>query len=750
MNKETTATSDTFYQQLTQLLRKLHEARSFTEAFEHLEQSMLALFGAERISIYQRNRSHREIFCRFKTGDELKTIQLPISPRSLAGFVALSQKPLLIADVYDAAALHKIHPKLGFDSSFDQRSGFRSRSMLVVPILHNQVLLGVMQLINRRDGQPFDAQEFKRARELAHFIAQKFRYDFEVMDSPFDYLVKTGAITEQRLQQVLGMAGKDMSAALHLKRDAMLSTRQIGASMERFYQVPFIAFDPDRYHPHPLQKQINVSYLRKNCVALLEGLKGQVIILIDDPNDAARLMEVEGTLKGQEYEISVGIREEIQQYLGGSNMLSSNSDNLDDIVGELDDVDNVDEEGGDDSLSEEAPTVVRLVNRVLMDAKRLGASDIHIEPGKGKEPARVRMRIDGVCQEIIQIPASHVPATISRIKIQSHMDISEKRKPQDGKFGIRIQGQLLEVRVATVPTVNAESVVMRLLATGDALRMEQLNLMPTLFSQIEALLARPHGIFLVVGPTGSGKTSTLHAVLGKLNSPEKKIWTAEDPVEITQPGLQQVQVQPKIGFDFAAALRAFLRADPDIILIGEMRDRETAHIGVEASLTGHLVLSTLHTNSAPETITRLLDLGIDPVNFSDACLGILAQRLVRTLCSKCKAPYTADAEESAFLQRQYGADYAAELALPAQGATLHKPVGCQACNMSGYRGRTGIHELLRVTPALRELIYRKATASELKRQALADGMRTLLQDGIHKILKGDIDFKQLRQITVDE
>jgi len=745
----TAPATDRFYQQLTELLRRLHAARSFADAFEHLEKTVLELFGAERISVYQRNRSNREIFCRYKTGDELTCIQVPIGPRSLAGYVALSRQPLLIADVHDQAALAQIHPQLRFDASFDQRSGFRSHAMLVVPIEHNQVLLGVLQIINRRDGQPFSARDFKRARELAQFIAQKFRYDFEVMDAPFDYLVKTGALSEQRLQQVTGMAGKECSIAAQLKRDARLSSRQIGESLERFYQVPFIPFDPDRYHPHPLQKQINASYLRNNRVALLEGLKGQVIILIDDPNDAQRLMELEGTLKGQDYEIAVGIREEIQQYLGGAGLVASGGDNLDSIVGELDQIDSLDEESGDDAVSDEAPTVVRLVNRILMDAKRLGASDIHIEPGRGKEPARVRMRIDGVCQEIIQIPASHVPATLSRIKIQSRMDIAEKRRPQDGKFGIRIQGQLLEVRVATVPTVNAESVVMRLLATGDALRMEQLNLSPAVFDGVTELLARPHGIFLVVGPTGSGKTSTLHAVLGKLNSPEKKIWTAEDPVEITQPGLQQVQVQPKIGFDFAAALRAFLRADPDIILIGEMRDRETAHIGVEASLTGHLVLSTLHTNSAPETVTRLLDLGIDPVNFSDACIGILAQRLVRTLCPHCKSPYAADAEETAFLLRQYGAAWAAELQLPAQGAPLYKAVGCQHCNMTGYRGRTGVHELLRVTPALRERVYRQATASELKGQALADGMRTLLQDGIRKILQGEIDYTQLRKITVE-
>ncbi len=743
------AIEDAYYPQLIALLRKLHEASSFSVAFENLERAILELFSAERVSVFQRNRSNREIFCRYKTGDELREIQLAISPRSLAGFVALSRQPLLIADVRNAEELRQLHPQLRFDDSFDQQTGFRTHSMLVVPIEHNKVLLGVLQIINHRDGSSFSALDLKRARELAHFMGQKFRYDFDVMDGPYDYLLKTAAIEAAKLEQIIASSSRNIPVSRMLKRDCMLSAQQIGASLERFYQVPYLGYDPDHYHAHPLQQQLNISYLRRQTVALLEGNRGQVIILIDDPNDAGRLMEIQRTLKGQDIEIRVGLEDDIQQYLGGHSQVGSDGD-LDTIVGELDDIEDLDSDGSDDAVSDEAPTVVRMVNRILVDAKRLGASDIHIEPGKGREPARVRMRIDGICQEIIQIPASHVPATLSRIKIQSQLDISEKRKPQDGKFGIRIQGQLLEVRVATVPTVNNESVVMRLLATGGALRVEQLNLMPGLATKLSEILQRPHGVFLVVGPTGSGKTSTLHAILGRLNTPEKKIWTAEDPVEITQPGLQQVQVNPKIGFDFAAALRAFLRADPDIILIGEMRDKETAHIGIEASLTGHLVLSTLHTNSAPETVTRLLDLGIDPVNFSDACLGILAQRLVRTLCPKCKQSYRADSEETAFLRRQYGLQWADELNLPDQGCELHGPQGCKHCNMTGYRGRTGIHELLQVTPALRELVYAGATVAELRNQALKDGMRTLLQDGILKILKGDIDFKQLRQVTYNE
>jgi type II secretory ATPase GspE/PulE/Tfp pilus assembly ATPase PilB-like protein len=253
---------------------------------------------------------------------------------------------------------------------------------------------------------------------------------------------------------------------------------------------------------------------------------------------------------------------------------------------------------------------------------------------------------------------------------------------------------------------------------------------------------------LVVGPTGSGKTTSLHAILGSLNTEHRKIWTAEDPVEITQPGLQQVQVSPKIGFTFADAMRAFLRADPDVILIGEMRDKETAHIGVEASLTGHLVLSTLHTNSAPETVTRLLDLGLDPFSFSDALLGVLAQRLMRTICPKCKESYKPTVSEVEFLVNAYGVEQFDEIGIAKSDITLCRGKGCDNCGGTGYRGRTGIHELLSSTDEQKKLIYTGAGVAQIRAQAIADGMRTLIQDGVAKVLRGQSDMEQLHMVVV--
>jgi type II secretory ATPase GspE/PulE/Tfp pilus assembly ATPase PilB-like protein len=290
---------------------------------------------------------------------------------------------------------------------------------------------------------------------------------------------------------------------------------------------------------------------------------------------------------------------------------------------------------------------------------------------------------------------------------------------------------------------------MRILAKGEAMPLDAMALSERNNRELLNILSKPYGIVLVVGPTGSGKTTTLHAALHHINTPDRKIWTAEDPVEITQYGLRQVQVHPKIGFDFAAAMRSFLRADPDVIMVGEMRDFETAKTGIEASLTGHLVLSTLHTNSAPETIIRLLDMGIDPLNFADALLGVLAQRLIRTLCKNCKEAYRPSREEFEEIIANYGPVH-----FPATGITytdglkLYRPKGCDTCDQSGYRGRMGIHELLVATDEIKKLIQKHAPVDDLRKLAMTGGMTTLMQDGIIKTFKGFTDFKQVKRVCI--
>ncbi|MCU0538260.1 MAG: GspE/PulE family protein, partial [Desulfobacterales bacterium] len=404
-----------------------------------------------------------------------------------------------------------------------------------------------------------------------------------------------------------------------------------------------------------------------------------------------------------------------------------------------------------DSVDESSSQVVKLVDQVIIAAYRKNASDIHIEPSVVTKATTIRFRLDGVCQEYMKVPNAMVRGIVSRIKIMSNLDIAERRLPQDGKIKFRRKGvPAFEMRVATLPTAGGfEDVVLRILASAGAMKIDEMGLTDRNLDVIRRVIVKPYGLILAVGPTGSGKTTTLHGLLGHINKPGVKIWTAEDPIEITQQGLRQVEVRPKIGLDFARVMRAFLRADPDVIMIGEMRDEETASIGIEASLTGHLVFSTLHTNSAPETITRLLDMGLNALNFSDAFLGVLAQRLVRRLCSNCRKDFVLSKEEFEELQVDYGQQW-----FPATGIAysenirIFKTVGCESCSGTGYRGRMGIHELMEGTPEVKLMIKKQANTEELFKTAMQQGMSTLKQDGIMKVFKGVTDISEVRRVCI--
>lgn len=572
----------------------------------------------------------------------------------------------------------------------------------------------------------------------------------ETWQSPYEGLVQHGLLTQDQLHRcLLRAADQGVDPILWLMDEQGLTAPQIGRVLAQFYRVPYQPYDPALSLATDRLAMVKLSYLRHVRCVPLQGLDDEIVLVLDDPANDRQVREIRQVLKLDRVTLRVSLPTEILRFLEGAQ--PGGTPDIRALVDRLEDGATAehftDITATDPVLDENAAPIIQLVNQLITDAVGMGASDIHIEPGQERWPAQVRFRIDGLCRDILKIPASHVPAVLSRIKIMARLDIAERRKPQDGKFRLAVDRHPVDIRVVTLPTVNGETAVLRLLVNEGGLPLDQLSLSPDNLRILRELMNRPHGLFLVVGPTGSGKTTTLHALLGHLNTPERKIWTAEDPVEITQPGLQQVQVHPRIGFDFSAALRAFLRADPDVILIGEMRDGETAHTALQASLTGHLVLSTLHTNSAPETLIRLLDLGLDPLHCADSLLGILAQRLVRVLCPRCKRPAPAEPADVGQLVAILGEAHPVLMNGQQTTPLLYQAVGCSHCGGSGYRGRMGIHELLVGSPSMRALISARASVTAIRELALREGMHTLLQDGAAKLLQGHTDLRQLMRVA---
>lgn len=600
----------------------------------------------------------------------------------------------------------------------------------------------------------FTKQDLLKVKVIAQILAKFFKATQDRVHGPYDYLVQLGKLNSDQLDEIKKTAFQNNHRISKiLVDDYDIEPDDIGLSLEMFYQVPYMKYDSAIKPAAFFMKKIETKYLKKNLWVPIAGDDDEAVVLIDDPSDRQRIFEIDKILNARNYVIKVGLAEDILRYLD-ENEEDTEASSFAQVLKLL-------EEKGKATVAEDNANIemdeklastsamIQLVKRIILEACDMGGSDIHIEPGKNRSPGIVRVRVDGDCKKLQEIPREHMPALIARIKVISGMDISERRLPQDGKCIETICGQQVDLRATTYPTDGGESAVLRILPRGSVTPLNKLNLSESNYQRIKRIASKQHGMFLVVGPTGVGKTVTLHAVLDYLNEPGVKILTAEDPIEITQPGLQQMQMKPKIGLTFASAMRAFLRGDPDVILVGEMRDAETAAIAIEGSLTGHLVLSTLHSNSATETITRLLNLGMEPVDFSDALLGIMSQRLVKTLCKHCKTSYEPSEKELEFLISSYGEDYFPELELNRKDIRLHRPIGCKHCEGTGYSGRTAAHELMVMSTELQQMLLSKASQNEIKTQAISEGMRTLKQDGIHKIFLGMTDYTQLNRVVSD-
>jgi type II secretory ATPase GspE/PulE/Tfp pilus assembly ATPase PilB-like protein len=622
----------------------------------------------------------------------------------------------------------------------------------------------------KRVGDILVEQHIVTAEQLLQAIEQQAKMPMVRIG---EALLALDLVSPEQLEQALVQQRDDRSVPLGelLVRKGVISRAQLQSALARKMGYPVVdvenfAIEPDavRKLPHAVAKRLEVLPL-----VLRDG---RLIVAMEDPTRRDAIEEVEfitqlkvvptltklGTLQfaipatfdrfGADA-LPRGKVDPLPDFTPDFALESSNK-----LIESLE-RDSTERAAKEDEspIEQSDNSLVRLINTMIIEAHNQGVSDIHIETYPGREKLKIRFRRDGVLQPYLELPPTYRNAMIARIKIMCDLDISERRKPQDGKINFaRFSAQhKLELRVATIPTNNGlEDVVMRILASSRPMPLDRIGLAPANLAALQTAVARPYGMVLCVGPTGSGKTTTLHSALSHINTPDRKIWTAEDPVEITQAGLRQVQVNPKIDWTFAKALRAFLRADPDVIMVGEIRDQETAEIAVEASLTGHLVLSTLHTNSAPETITRLLDMGMDPFNFADSLLAVLAQRLVRRSCTACQTAEPLTDAELGELLDDYLHVFPAEarpskLTLMGEWVKNHgkdgrlmkfTSPGCSACGGTGFKGRAGLHELLTVSKTIRRMIQTGARAEELQHAALAEGMRSLRQDGIVKVLQG--------------
>jgi general secretion pathway protein E len=555
-------------------------------------------------------------------------------------------------------------------------------------------------------------------------------------------LLDEGRVGEAEISRARRLAAENGEPAHRMLAVlGLVSERDLAQIIAKLLDLP-IAQTQDYPSTPPIDNGISLRFMKDMRLVPLVQDQNFLIVAMADPTDPFPIKAVE-LATGLKVAVKVGMPGDVDSaierlYGEGRSAMRGIADGLDGTeVGNEDDIERLKE------TASEAP-VIRLVNMIIQKAVEARASDIHIEPFEGQ--LKVRYRIDGVLQDVEAPPARSTLAVISRIKIMAKLNIAERRLPQDGRIPLRIQGKELDLRVSSVPTMHGESVVMRLLDKASIrFDFDILGFDGTPRDRLLKVLDQPHGIILVTGPTGSGKSTTLYTALSRINTPESKIITVEDPVEYQLTGVNQIQVKPQIGLTFSTALRSIVRQDPDIIMIGEMRDLETAHIAVQSALTGHLVLSTLHTNNAAGGVSRLLDMGVEDYLLTSTVNGIVGQRLVRRLCSKCRVAYVPSPE---IIQKLYSAIKTQNIEVSnAERLTIFKPQGCVECGNTGYFGRLAIAEVLLMSETLRQTILRHATATEIQRIAQNEGMASMYEDGMRKVLAGLTTLEEVIRVT---
>ena len=707
------------------------------------------LLGAAAVRVYLRDALTDELHCPVPTSKGIREIRVAPDATSVVGYAAMTNTRAL-----------------AWMGDLPNR-----RYVIAVPMPADTDLLGVIELIHAQPNVVFDDPAIQTFEQVANLFSARLKaaINVTVRRTPYDFLLKGRLVTADQLQEARVRASSGGRSLEYELLAGGMDKRALGQSLAEHFRCAFVENPGSLPVAVDLLRRFPAHFLRSSAV-LPVALKGKTLeVVVANPRNLTLQDDLSRQCGGVSLSLSVGIREDIVAALEA--IIPQDAPPAPAMAAEPEPVMSAapaplvsKSQGSRDWELEEARPMrgnegvkvdsgtIRLVNETIKAAIDSGASDIHFE-ALDNGGLIIRLRVDGILHDHQLFKEAVSRPVVSRLKIMAELDIAEHRLPQDGKIRMRDStGRRTDLRVAVMPTNQGyEDVVLRVLPQQSEMPLGEIGMEPENFKRFKNAIEQPHGIVLCVGPTGSGKTTTLHAALGHLKNPEVKIWTAEDPVEITQDRVRQVQVHPKIGFTFERALRSFLRLDPDIIMIGEIRDRETADAAIEASLTGHLVLSTLHTNSAAETVTRLLEMGLDPFSFGDALMAVLAQRLVRRLCAACREGYTASPQEIESLKNHYGDPVGFDnLKFDRKKLTLYKPKGCKACFQSGYKGRAGIHELLVVNPEIRAMVQKRAEASQIRAAGKANGMTLLKQDGIRKVIQGVTDLHEVLVTCLSE
>lgn len=846
-----------FHKAIQSITNRINSAVTLREIVVDIKEDIRKLFNIHILTIYLIDKEKKEIFTLQSNGAETKEVRFPIDRSTFAGYAAQKKKMLYIADAYNEQEIRRINDVLKFDQSPDKTTGITTGQIIASPILHDGAVLGVMEIMNKKDGETIDDYNQIFLDEIAGCLAKSFFRQLDFVETSQKYyaklnkLIREGIITSGQMDKALkeAFATKEDPITILMERyDIPKST--IGAALADHFSCPFTAYNDDMPVVHDLLAGIEKSTLINMLWIPLKVVQGKIQVLIEDPSDHAKKLEIEEILETNSIQYIVALATDILKLIDRSyakqeddaradgkfgQMPQERSFPQDEVASTRSEADKIithpdtkiarksmtfsepepevapqnkviaapetetasavapepppapEPEPPAQNLSKskaepqeakiiaaemvpprdihqmaksknilekadvviskpEIPIFPSLTN-IIYEACGRHASDIHFEPDPMNKNVTLRIRIDGQCLTRQILTCSEYEKVIDEVKILANLDVKNRAIIQNGKLKLkRPSGDEINMRVAFIPTqAGMEDTVIHISSIAKKIPLELLGLSEDNYADLVNILRQPRGLVFIVGPAGSGITTTLHACLDNINTPDKKIWTAEEPVEITQNGLRQVQIDPRKGFDFPTVVRSFLNADPDVIMASRADDLETANICMEAAIKGRLVLSAIRAENILDTIEKCLDMEIDHLVFADAMLSIMAQRLIKTLCPKCKEKYHPSHDEYEELVQIYGKDAFDKLNIPySNNFSLFRPKGCDDCGQTGYRGRMCVSEICVFTPQIKRMIRRKESPQFIYQTAVAQGMTTLLQDGITKVLQGHSDNRHVR------